>query len=269
MFDWLSDPSAWIALVTLLVLEIVLGIDNIIFISILSNKLPEHQRAKARQIGLILALVSRILLLLSINWVKNAVDPVFYLPYPVIPPDASAETIKSLNEIRGISWRDIILGGGGLFLIWKSVKEIHCKLEGEEGHGQNKGVATMTSVLIQIMILDVVFSLDSVITAVGMADQVGVMIVAVVLAVVFMLAFAGSISRFVEKHPTVKMLALSFLVLIGVNLVAEAGGQHIPKGYTYFAMAFAVLVEMLNIKLRKNAEKPVKLREEPSLDDIA
>ncbi|MBC8066253.1 MAG: TerC family protein [Chlorobia bacterium] len=261
MFSWLSDPNAWVALLTLLVLEIVLGIDNIIFISILSNKLPESQQAKARQIGLLLALVTRILLLLSINWVKNAVDPVFTLPFPAIPPDATAETIKSLNEIRGISWRDIILGGGGLFLIWKSVKEIHGKLEGEEGHGETKGAVTMAGVLIQIMILDVVFSLDSVITAVGMVDQVGVMITAVVLAVAFMLVFAGSISKFVERHPTVKMLALSFLVLIGVNLVAEAGGQHIPKGYTYFAMAFAVLVEMLNIKLRKSSDKPVKLRE--------
>lgn len=257
MFEWISDPNAWVALLTLTILEIVLGIDNIIFISILSAKLPPHQQAKARQIGLLLALVSRILLLLSINWVKNATQTVFTLPIPLLSPEGQA-----------FSWRDIILGGGGLFLIWKSVKEIHGKLEGEEGHGEVKGVATMSSVLIQIMILDVVFSLDSVITAVGMADQVGVMIVAVVLAVGFMLVFAGSISKFVEKHPTVKMLALSFLVLIGVNLLAEGTGHHIPKGYTYFAMAFAVLVEMLNIKLRKNGDKPVKLREEPRLDDI-
>jgi predicted tellurium resistance membrane protein TerC len=248
--DWVTQPSAWIALVTLLVLEIVLGIDNIIFISILSNKLPAEQQHKARQLGLMLALVSRILLLLSINWVKNATQPVITLPFEAIPLDA-----------RAISWRDIILGGGGLFLIWKSVMEIHGKLEGQEGHGEAKGVATMAGVLTQIMILDVVFSLDSVITAVGMADQIGVMIFAVVLAVGFMLAFAGSISHFVERHPTVKMLALAFLVLIGVNLVAEATGQHIPKGYTYFAMAFSVLVEMLNIKLRKSADKPVKLRE--------
>jgi len=249
-FDWVTQPSAWIALVTLLVLEIVLGIDNIIFISILSNKLPKEQQHKARQLGLMLALVSRILLLLSINWVKNATEPIFTLPFEAIPLEA-----------RGISWRDIILGGGGLFLIWKSVKEIHGKLEGEEGHGSAGAVATMAGVLTQIMILDVVFSLDSVITAVGMADQIGVMIVAVVLAVAFMLAFAGSISHFVERHPTVKMLALAFLVLIGVNLVAEATGQHIPKGYTYFAMAFSVLVEMLNIRLRKKTVEPVKLRE--------
>lgn len=175
--DWVTQPSAWIALVTLLVLEIVLGIDNIIFISILSNKLPPDKQAKARQIGLMLALISRILLLLSINWVKNATQPVLTLPFDFIPIEA-----------REISWRDIILGGGGLFLIWKSVKEIHGKLEGEEGHGDVKGVATMAGVLTQIMILDVVFSLDSVITAVGMADQIGVMIFAVVLAVAFVLA---------------------------------------------------------------------------------
>ena len=255
LFDWVTQPSAWIALLTLLVLEIVLGIDNIIFISILSGKLPRDQQAKARQLGLLLALVSRIALLLSINWVKNATAPVFTIPLSFLPAEGQA-----------FSWRDIILGGGGLFLIWKSVKEIHGKLEGEEGHGETKAAVSLAGVLIQIMILDVVFSLDSVITAVGMADQVGVMIAAVVLAVGFMLVFAGSISGFVERHPTIKMLALSFLVLIGINLVAEATGQHIPKGYTYFAMAFAVMVEMLNIKLRKNSDKPVKLRE-PFLDE--
>ena len=255
LFDWLSQPSAWIALLTLLVLEIVLGIDNIIFISILSGKLPKDQQAKARQLGLLLALISRIALLLSINWVKNATAPVFTIPLSFLTEEGQA-----------FSWRDIILGGGGLFLIWKSVKEIHGKLEGEEGHGEAKAAVSLAGVLIQIMILDVVFSLDSVITAVGMADQVGVMIAAVVLAVGFMLIFAGSISGFVERHPTIKMLALSFLVLIGINLVAEATGHEIPKGYTYFAMAFAVMVEMLNIKLRKNSDKPVKLRE-PFLEE--
>lgn len=247
MFDWLADPSAWVALLTLTVLEIVLGIDNIVFISILSNKLPENQRKKARQIGLGLALISRILLLLSINWVKNATFPVFTLPF-------------GPKELAEWSWRDLILGGGGLFLIWKSVKEIHAKLEGDDDHHGGGGgpVATLSGVLIQIMILDVVFSLDSVITAVGMADKIGVMIAAVVIAVGFMLVFAGKISDFVEKHPTVKMLALSFLVLIGVNLIAESTGQHIEKGYTYFAMAFAVAVEMLNLKLRKS--KPIKLK---------
>jgi len=243
LFHWVSDPNAWVALLTLTVLEVVLGIDNIVFISILTGKLPEERQDYARRLGLILALVSRILLLLSINWVKSATAPVF--------------TAAS----HAFSWRDIILGVGGLFLIWKSVKEIHAKLEGEEGHGDPKVRPSLAAVLIQIMILDVVFSLDSVITAVGMADQIGVMILAVVIAVGFMLVFSGMISKFVERHPTIKVLALSFLVLIGVNLVAEATGQHIPKGYTYFAMAFAVGVEMLNIKMRKNSEEPVKLHE--------
>lgn len=255
LVHWMSDPSAWVALLTLTVLEIVLGIDNIIFISILSAKLPADQQGKARQLGLLLALISRILLLLSINWVKNATTTVFTLPLPFLSPEGQA-----------ISWRDIVLGGGGLFLIWKSVKEIHGKLEGEEGHGDAKTLPKLSAVLIQIMILDVVFSLDSVITAVGMADQIGVMILAVIIAVGFMLVFSGGISKFVERHPTIKMLALSFLVLIGVNLVAEATGHEIPKGYTYFAMAFAVVVEMLNIKLRKSADKPVKLHE-PHLEE--
>lgn len=248
MFDWLSDPGAWVALVTLTVLEIVLGIDNIVFISILSNKLPENQRAKARQLGLLLALVSRILLLLSINWVKNATYAVFTLPALTLIGREAAE----------VSWRDMILFGGGLFLIWKSVKEIHAKLEGiDHGHGPVTA-PSFTSVLVQIMILDVVFSLDSVITAVGMADQLGVMVTAVVIAVGFMLVFATTISNFVEKHPTVKMLALAFLVLIGVNLIAEGSGQHIPKGYTYFAMAFAVGVEMLNLRLSKGKAVALK-----------
>jgi len=255
LIDWVTQPSAWVALLTLPILELVLGIDNIIFISILSGKLPLEQQARARKLGLLLALISRILLLLSINWVKSATATVFTLPLPFLSPEGQA-----------FSWRDIILGGGGLFLIWKSVKEIHGKLEGEEGHGQGKAVASLTAVLLQIMVLDVVFSLDSVITAVGMADQVGVMIAAVVIAVGFMLIFSGAISGFVERHPTIKMLALSFLVLIGINLVAEATGHEIPKGYTYFAMAFAVIVEMLNIKLRKSHDAPVKLRE-PFLEE--
>lgn len=238
MFDWLTDPAAWIALLTLTVLEIVLGIDNIIFISILSNKLPESERNKARQLGLGLALISRILLLLSINWVKSATHPIFTLPF-------------GSHEFAEVSWRDLILGGGGLFLIWKSVKEIHNKLEGEDEHGETGPVTSLGAVLVQIMLLDVVFSLDSVITAVGMANHLGVMITAVVIAVGFMLFFSKAISDFVEQHPTIKILALSFLVLIGVNLLAEFAGQHIEKGYTYFAMAFAVGVEMLNLKMRK------------------
>ena len=242
LFDWLGQPSAWVALLTLTILEIVLGIDNIIFISILSGKLPPEQQAKARQIGLLLALVSRILLLLSINWVKNSTAPVFTLPFPGLNTEAA-----------GVSWRDLILFGGGLFLIYKSVKEIHHKLDGSEEKSRDVKAPSFGSVLAQIMVLDIVFSLDSVITAVGMVDQIGVMITAVIIAVGFMLAFSKSISSFVEKHPTIKMLALSFLVLIGVNLIAEASGQHIEKGYTYFAMAFAIGVEMLNIRVRKHA----------------
>ncbi|MCE9557755.1 MAG: TerC family protein [Armatimonadetes bacterium] len=238
-FDWVSSPQAWVALATLLVLEIVLGIDNIIFISILSGKLPEEQRKNAQQIGLLLALITRVLLLLAIKWIIGATAPVFEIPIAGLA-----------EEARNISWRDIVLGLGGFFLIWKSVKEIHHKLEGEEEGARNVKAASFVGVLIQIMILDIVFSLDSVITAVGMADDIGVMIVAVILAVGFMMLMASKISGFVERHPTIKVLALSFLVLIGVNLVAEAGGQHIEKGYTYVAMAFAVIVEMLNIKVR-------------------
>jgi predicted tellurium resistance membrane protein TerC len=243
-FDWISDPQIWIALLTLTVLEIVLGIDNIVFISILSGKLPEAERAKARQVGLALALITRILLLLSISWVLSLKKPLFGVMG------------------HSLSGRDLILLLGGLFLIWKSVHEIHNKLEGEEhGHGDAKA-ATFASVITQILILDVVFSLDSVITAVGMVTQVGVMIAAVVIAVAFMLVFAGRISGFVERHPTVKMLALAFLVLIGVNLVAEGFHQHIPKGYIYFAMAFSVMVEVLNLRM-KHASPPVHLRGVP------
>jgi predicted tellurium resistance membrane protein TerC len=255
MFSWLSDPAAWIGLVTLTILEIVLGIDNIIFISIIASKLPADQQDKARKLGLTLALVMRILLLLSIGVIARATDPLFELPI------ASAA-----KEMREISWRDIVLFTGGLFLVWKSVKEIHGNLEGEDAHGVPTGVATMRSVLIQILILDVVFSLDSVITAVGMVKEIGVMIAAVVIAVGFMLVFAGAIARFVERHPTIKMLALSFLILVGVNLIADGLGQHIPKGYTYFAMAFAVAVEVINIRMRAKREanvEPVHLHRPP------
>jgi len=244
LFDWLGQPSAWVALLTLTVLEIVLGIDNIIFISIISSKLPVEQQGKARQMGLMLALVTRILLLLSINWVKNSTGAVFTLPFPGLSADGAA-----------VSWRDIVLFSGGLFLIYKSVKEIHGKLEGEAESERAVKAPSFGAVLAQIMVLDIVFSLDSVITAVGMADQIGVMITAVIVAVGFMLVFASSIAGFVEKHPTIKMLALSFLVLIGVNLIADACGQHIEKGYTYFAMAFAVGVEMLNLRIRHHPAK--------------
>lgn len=240
--QWLSDPQAWIALATLTVLEIVLGVDNVIFISILSGKLPGDQQKKARNLGLAAAMVMRILLLLSIAWVIRLTNPLF--------------TVAG----NGISGRDLILLVGGLFLLGKATHEIHEKLEGEEGHATTRTAPSMTAVIAQIMVLDIVFSLDSVITAVGMAKDVGVMITAVVISVGVMLFSAGAIGEFVNRHPTVKMLALSFLLLIGMALIAEGLDFHIPKGYIYFAMGFSVLVEMLNIKLRKTF-KPVKLHE--------
>jgi predicted tellurium resistance membrane protein TerC len=236
MFEWITDPNIWIAFVTLSALEIVLGIDNIIFISILANRLPVEQRAKARNLGLALALLSRLALLFSIVWIMGLTKPIF--------------TVLG-NEISG---RDIILIVGGLFLIGKAVFELHHKLEGHEATtGPKKAVATMGGVLVQILLIDIVFSLDSVITAVGMVDVIGVMVAAMILAVSVMLFSAGPLSRFIERHPTITVLALSFLIVIGVNLVAEGLGQHIPKGYTYFAMAFAVIVEMLNLKVRGKA----------------
>ena len=242
--EWISDPAIWIAFLTLTVLEIVLGIDNIIFISILSGKLPgEQQQRKARLLGLGLAMVMRVLLLLALSWVIGLTAPLF--------------------EVLGqeISGRDLILIVGGIFLIGKSTYEIHEKLEGEHGEAARRVAPSFTSVIIQILLLDIVFSLDSVITAVGMVREVGVMIAAVVVAVAFMMVFAGPISNFVERHPTVKMLALSFLLLIGVTLVAEGFEQHISKGYIYFAMAFSVLVEMINIRLRKVTTPPVELHD--------
>jgi predicted tellurium resistance membrane protein TerC len=238
--ELLSDPSIWIAFGTLTLLEIVLGIDNIVFISILAGKLPPELQPRARFVGLALAMVMRILLLLALSWIIRLTAPLF--------------TVLS-QEISG---RDLILIAGGLFLVAKSTYEIHDKLEGEHGEKSRKVAPKFTAVIIQILLLDIVFSLDSVITAVGMVDEVAVMIAAVVVAVGFMMVFAGPISRFVEKHPTVKMLALSFLLLIGVTLMAEGFEQHISKGYIYFAMAFSILVEMLNLKLRSNAT-PVKL----------
>jgi predicted tellurium resistance membrane protein TerC len=234
--DWLTDPNAWIGLLTLTVLEIVLGVDKIIFISILAGKLPEDQRAKARRLGLLGAFVTRILLLLSIAWVVRLTTPLF--------------TVARV----GVSGRGLILIIGGLFLIAKAVHEIHEKVEGgEHGETAKQAARSLAAVVAQIMVIDIVFSLDSVITAVGMVDQVSIMIAANVIALGIMLMASGPISHFVDRHPTVKMLALSFLVLIGTNLVAEGIGQHIPKGYTYFAMAFSVVVEMLNIRIRSRA----------------
>jgi predicted tellurium resistance membrane protein TerC len=243
--DWISNPDIWIALVMLTSLEIVLGIDNIVFISILAGKLPEEQQGRARTIGLGLAMVMRILLLFAISWVIGLTDPLFGV---------------FGNEISG---RDIILILGGLFLIAKATFEIHEKLEGEEpGHNGQVAVTSFAAVITQIIILDAVFSLDSVITAVGMADEIGVMIAAVIIAVGVMLVSAKALSEFVNRHPTVKMLALSFLLLIGTSLVAEGWELHIPKGYIYFAMGFAVLVEALNLRVRarKTTSAPVELR---------
>ncbi len=240
--SWMSDPQAWIAFLTLVALEIVLGIDNIIFLSILAGKLPKEQQPRARTIGLGLAMGMRVLLLLSLAWLVKLTQPLFTI----------------LGE--AISGRDLILIGGGLFLIGKSTHEIHGKLEGQEGHVSAKVKPSFTSVLIQIALLDIVFSLDSVITAVGMVENIQIMISAVVVSIFVMMFFSGPIGRFVEKHPTVAMLALSFLVMIGVALIAEGFDHHIPKGYIYFSMAFSVLVEMLNIRLRKEA-KPVKLHD--------
>ncbi len=237
-----SPAELVVAFLTLCVLEIVLGIDNVIFIAILAGKLPSHQQAKARFIGLLLAMVTRVLLLLSVAWMARLTKPLF-----------------SLFQ-HDVSGRDLILIMGGLFLVWKSTHEIHSKLEGEEGHGSERKLTSFSSVITQIVLLDIVFSLDSVITAVGMVNNIPVMVAAVMVAVVFMMFFSGPISAFVERHPTVKMLALSFLLLIGVTLIADGSGQHVPKGYIYFAMGFSVFVEVLNIRSRKPAH-PVKLHQ--------
>ena len=252
-----STPEAWISLLTLTLLEIVLGIDNIIFISILSSKLPQDQQKRARKLGLALAMITRVLLLLSLSWVMQLTSDLFNIGSWFNISDA--DWVQKL----GISGRDLILLLGGLFLIYKSTHEIHLKLEGEEDETGTPKVHSFSGVIFQILILDIVFSLDSVITAVGMADHVEIMIAAVIISVIIMMLSANAISNFVNQHPTVKMLALSFLLLIGVSLLAEGFDQHIPKGYIYFAMAFSILVEMLNLKMKKNARKPVELRDTP------
>lgn len=241
--EWLADPQIWIAFVTLTALELVLGIDNVVFISILAGKLPFDQQKKARTVGLALAMITRIVLLFSLSWIIRLTATLF--------------TVLG-NEISG---RDLILIAGGLFLLGKSTHEIHQKLEGDEGQASARVKPSFISVIAQILLLDAVFSLDSVITAVGMVDEIGIMIAAVVVAIVFMIVFAGPISHFVDRRPTVKMLALSFLLLIGMTLIAEGVGQHIPKGYIYFAMAFSVFVEILNLKLRRPHVAPVKLHQ--------
>lgn len=254
--EWLSDPQIWIAFATLTVLELVLGIDNVIFISILSGKLPPEQRAKARYVGLALALGIRILLLMSLSWVIGLTEPLFHV------------------WGWGFAGKDLVLLIGGLFLIGKSTHEIHGSLEGEEGEGSKKTYSGFVSVIVQIVLLDIVFSLDSVITAVGMISTtygprgIYIMVAAVVISIIAMMLFAGQIGAFVQRHPTIKMLALSFLLLIGVMLVAEAFHQTIPKGYIYFAMAFSVIVELLNIRLRKKTQ-PVSLHNRFSDEDEA
>lgn len=240
--DWLLEPQTWIAFVTLVTLELVLGVDNVIFISILADKLPAAQQQRARAIGLGVAVFSRILLLLSLSWVIGLTEPLF-----------------SVFKFE-ISGRDLILIVGGLFLLGKSTYEIHQRMEGVEGHASTRVKPSFTSVIVQVLLLDVVFSLDSVITAVGMVDRIQIMVAAVVIAAVVMIVSAGPLSRFVDRHPTVKMLALAFLLLIGFTLIVEGLHQHIPKGYIYFAMAFSVLVEMFNLRLRK-ISAPVKLYE--------
>ncbi len=241
MFEWLASPEAWIALGTLTALEIVLGIDNIIFISILVGRLPEKQRAFARRMGIGLSMIARLALIFSISWVMGLTEPwVTVFAY-------------------AISGRDVILVGGGLFLIAKATHEIHNSLEGVEEQGPNVVVSSIGMVLLQIAILDIVFSLDSVITAVGLVDEVSLMAIAIILAVMVMLVAAKTIGDFVDEHPTIKILALSFLILVGVTLMVEGFGVHVPKGYIYFAMAFSVTVEMLNLRMRKKRAEPIKL----------
>ncbi|MFY9234585.1 MAG: TerC family protein [Fimbriimonadaceae bacterium] len=249
--DWISNPTVWIGLLTLTLLEIVLGIDNIVFISILAGKLPPDSQQRARNMGLLIAMVTRVILLFGIGIILRLTQPLF--ANPIAGMTGSDHT--------GISVKDLTLIVGGLFLIAKSTQEIHAKLEGEEGEASSQTAPTWRAVITQMFILNVVFSIDSVVTAIGMSDLIGVMVAAVVLSSLFMLAFARIVSGFVEKHPTVKMLALAFLILIGVNLIGEGFGVKIPKGYTYFAMAFSVAVEMLNLRMRARKEvEPVHLR---------
>ncbi|HEX9953577.1 MAG TPA: TerC family protein [Rubricoccaceae bacterium] len=247
-FSWFDDPQAWVALATLTALEIVLGIDNIVFISILAGRLPEAQQARARSVGLALAMFGRIALLLAIGWVMSLTSPLFHLPF-------------GGEEMAEVSGRDLILLLGGLFLVYKSTSEIHNKIEGDDHEaGVKVKAASFASVIVQILLLDLVFSLDSVITAVGMADEVGVMILAVIVAIGIMMVSASSVSAFIQKHPTIKMLALSFLLMIGFVLAAEGFGQEIPKGYIYGAMAFSLFVETLNLRAKKKSGPPVELR---------
>jgi predicted tellurium resistance membrane protein TerC len=249
--ELLTDPQAWIAFFTLTALELVLGIDNIVFISILVDKLPREKQELARRLGLFMAMFMRIGLLLVLSWIIGLTEPIF--------------TVMK----QDLSGRDLILLAGGMFLIWKSTGEIHQSLEGEEGHSSKAVQATFAAVIVQIMVVDMVFSLDSIITAVGMVDSLPVMIAAVVASVALMMLFAPAIGRFVSDHPTIKMLALAFLVVVGVVLIAEGFDFHVPKGFVYFAMAFSLAVELLNIRMRKKAGKPVDLRDAYVADEAA
>lgn len=242
-FSWITSPASWIALLTLIALELVLGVDNIIFISILAGKLPKEDQPRARTTGIMMAVITRVMLLLSLSWIISLDEPFFHL------------------FGFGISGHDLILIVGGLFLIGKSTFEIHEKLEGQEGHSAAKVSPNFTSVIVQIMLLDIVFSLDSVITAVGMVNEIIIMIIAVIVAAGIMIFLSGPIGDFVERHPTVKMLALSFLLMIGFTLVVEGLHQHIPKGYVYFAMGFSIFVEMINLRVRTDHAKPINLRD--------
>jgi predicted tellurium resistance membrane protein TerC len=257
--ELITNPSAWIGLLTLTILEIVLGIDNIVFVSILSGKLKGQERERARKQGMLLAIIPRILLLLGIGFLVKATQPLFELPLVYDAMVKGGETIAHAKESAEISIKDLVLIGGGLFLIYKSVKEIHHKLEGSEPEPTLNAKAEFTKVIIAILGINIIFSLDSVITAVGMVKEIEIMIAAIIVSGLFMIFYSGLVSRYVDKHPTIKILALSFLVLIGANLIADGCGVHLPKGYTYFAMVFAVVVETVNIKVRKS--DPVQLHE--------
>jgi predicted tellurium resistance membrane protein TerC len=260
--------SAFIGLFTLTILEIVLGIDNIVFVSILSGKLQGEERERARKIGMTLAIVARIVLLAFVGFLASAITPIFHLPFLGEALRVAGESPKAIEEASGISIKDLVLFGGGLFLIYKSVKEIHHKLEGAEESHKVQGKSDFGKVIGGIVGINIIFSLDSVITAVGMIsnpNQAWVMYAAVILSGIFMIFYSGLVSNYVDKHPTIKILALAFLVLIGTNLMADGGGIHVPKGYTYFAMTFAVIVEVMNLKLR-GSTKPVQLHQDPLPD---
>ena len=270
MMELLGSPAAWIAFLTLTSLELVLGIDNIIFISILVDKLPLEQQGRARRIGLLLAMFMRVALLLVLSWIVGLVVPIFSIFVQDGGIAIGAGAVPVHEGVRGLvsfSGRDLILSVGGLFLIWKSVTEMHQVMEGETGHVSKAVKSTFAGVIIQVILIDLVFSLDSIVTAVGMVNDVEVMVAAVVASVALMMGFAAHIGLFIAKHPTIKILALAFLILIGVTLLVEGFGNHVPKGYLYFAMAFSVIVEMLNIRMRKKSSVPVKLHE-PYVKDL-